>query len=370
MVIMKKISSLLFASMILVGSAFAQTKGKVTPTKKPTTQAPAPQTVAQADTTVKKPKKRKPIQDGFIFTDSLLSDSATQYPKVEMKDVILTRRIWRDIDFRDPGNKVLNSQVVNVAAEIYKAIAAGELDMYDNNDENFKKDPINNEEDPELTKKYGGRKTSLAEETFIGTTTKEDKNGNIGPALNIDKVEGNELFFTENFYKIRLKEDWILDGKRGVFEPHIIGVALLRKPEGQQPVPNGQPPVADPNNTTGTQGTPVNGTGYSVGATDLSNEPGEVDGQIIGWIPFEQLRQVLARVKIPNENNDFSGITYDDIFMKRLFFSNIIKASTASEMKLKDTKFNGRLLTRKELLLESERIKKEMGDFEQGLWEY
>ena len=347
--------------------AFAQKKGKTKKAAKakPVTRVvsqppvqPVQQVVVEKEEPPKPTNKRKPIQDGYIYVDSLFSDSTVSYPKIEMKDVVYTKRVWRDIDFRDKGNRVLNSQVINIVAEIYKAIARGELDLYDNNDEDFKNDPLSNEVDQELTKKYGGRKTSLAEETFIGTTVKEDKDGNMGPALNIDKAEGNNVFFAENYYKLRLKEDWVLDVRRGVFEPHIVGLAVVRKPTG---VASTLPPsgIPDPNNPVAVAVTP----------TDMSNEPPEPEGQLVGWVPFEQLRPVLQKIKIPNEDNDLAFFTFDDIFMNRLFYSYITKVSAAGD-KLREMKFNGRGITRKELLEQSERIKNEMANFEQGLWEY
>lgn len=344
--------------------AFAQKRGKTRKAAKPVTKE-VPQPSRQVDKPVVKKEesskptnKRKPIQDGYVYADSLFSDSVVSYPKIEMKDVVYTKRIWRDIDFRDKGNRVLNSQVINIVAEIYKAIARGELDLYDNNDEDFKNDPLSNEVDQELTKKYGGRKTSLAEETFIGTTVKEDKDGNMGPALNIDKAEGNNVFFAENYYKIRLKEDWVLDAKRGVFEPRIVGLAVVRKPTGVASTlpPSGMP---DPNNPVTVTATP----------TDMSNEPPEPEGQLVGWVPFEQLRPILQKIKVPNEDNDLAFLTFDDIFINRLFYSYITKVSAAGD-KLREMKINGRGITRKELLEQSERIKNEMASFEQSLWEY
>ena len=339
--------------MLCVGLVSAQKKPTKKPVvkPKPTQTTPVSTAVAAADTTkaVVPKKKRKPVQDGYIFKDSLYSDTPAPLAFVELKDVVYTKRIWRDIDFRDPGNKVLNSQIpgANLVGIIFKAVAAGELDMYSNNDENFQEDPFDIQPSTELETKYSRKKTSPAVENFLGVTIKEDKNGNSVPSLNSE----DDNYFFMNFAKIRLKEDWILDGKRGVFEPRIIGVALIRKPRTAD--------AADPNAAAA----PAPAV-----TTNAALVP-EPEGDVIGWFRFDELRDILFRVKIPNENNDFSGVTYDDIFMKRLFYSNITKESTAGD-KLKELTINGRKLTPIELLRESERIKKAMADFEQGLWEY
>lgn len=335
---------LLAALLLLFSLGYGQGKKKSAAKAITTKKAGAATTAAKVDEPLVPKKKRKPVQDGYIFTDSLLSDSAISYPYVDIKDVIYTKRIWRDIDFRDPGNKVLNSPVVNLVQEIYKAVEAGELDLYENNDENFKNDPLGLSSDPAMEKKFG-KKSSVASYAFLGESLKQDKDGNSVASLNSDAKE----YFNWNFYKIRLKEDWILDGKRGVFEPRIVGVGLVK----YQALIESDPLL-----------TPID-----TAAISLATTVGEPDGTLVGWIRFDDLRNVLSKVKIPNENNDFSGITYDDIFMKRLFYSTIIKESTAGD-KLKELIVNGRKLTPKELLLESERIKKQMADFEQGLWEY
>jgi dephospho-CoA kinase len=82
-------------------------------------------------------------------------------------------------------------------------------------------------------------------------------------------------------------------------------------------------------------------------------------------IDGDDLREILVKTKVANNYNDNSGINFDDIFTRRLFYSNITKQSNTADNRIEDILFNP-----KERLLESEKIKKAMADFEQGLWEY
>jgi hypothetical protein len=72
-----------------------------------------------------------------------------------------------------------------------------------------------------------------------------------------------------------------------------------------------------------------------------------------------------VKTKIANNGNDNSGINFDDVFVRRLFYSNITKWSNAADNRIVDYIANS-----KDRLIESERIKKWLSDFEQGLWEY
>ena len=58
-------------------------------------------------------------------------------------------------------------------------------------------------------------------------------------------------------------------------------------------------------------------------------------------------------------------LSYDDIFIKRLFASYIVKQSNPEDQRIRDYVDNG--LDR---LYEAQRIKKNLTDFEQDLWSY
>lgn len=125
--------------------------------------------------------------------------------------------------------------------------------------------------------------------------------------------------------KYRIKEDWILDVKRSIFEPRIIGIAPMKMVEG-----NWQP---------------------------------------VFWIYFDEARQLLSKSRLINPSNDASVLTFDDFFVRRLFSSNIVKETNPANKTIVDI-LNQTDVKDPRKLYESERIKKGISDYEQSLWEY
>lgn len=272
--------------------------------------------------------KKAPKKDGFIYREESVADTVVPYSVVNKEDVAYTKRIWREIDLRDRGNKVLASPKVNLIGVIYEALNNGELDLYASDDEDFKGQPISQKKS-NVAKQAS---SSAVDTAFLG----------VNPGTNEVNRANNE-FFASSFIAIRIKEDWILDIKRGIFEPRIVGIAPIRM-DIKTPVDNNGNPVVDPTTKT-------------VRADTLKS--------VAGWLYFDDLRHILVKKKVANNGNDNSGINFDDVFVRRLFFSNITKQSNSDDNRIEDILFNN-----KERLLESERIKKAMADFEQGLWEY
>ncbi len=315
--------------MIFMAGVFAQVKKKATPVKKAvTTPAKSTQVAPPVPEKPKKPRKYK--QDGFVFTKDTVAVVAEPIPYAEIRreDAIYTKRVWREVDFRDQGNKILTSPKVNLLGVIFDAVSRGELELHGIDDESFNLEPVSS------IKKNG---KSAADTSYLG----------VNP--NTNELNGaNNDFFAASFKGIRIKEDWVFDIRRGVFEPRIVGVAPIRLDSRASVDKDGAPIL-------GTDGQPL---------------PPTVTEQPVGWINFEELRPLLTNTKIANDGNDNSGLTFDDIFLRRLFFSNIVKEANSGDLRIQDIAINGRTLTPKERLLEAERIKKKMADFEQGLWEY
>jgi gliding motility associated protien GldN len=274
------------------------------------------------------PKKKMPKKDGFAIKTESVADTVVPYAEVRDEDVFYRKRVWREIDLRDRGNEILASPKANLVGIIFDAVNNGELDLYASDDESFDREPLNASKgnDPKATK------SSTVDTAFLG----------VNPSTNEVNRANNE-FFVASYTTIRIKEDWILDVKRGIFEPRIVGIAPVRI-DVKTAVDNNGNPVTDPTTNT-------------VRADTVKS--------VAGWIYFDDLREVLVKHKISNNQNDNSGINFDDVFVRRLFFSNITKISNSADNRIEDILFNP-----KERLLESERIKKAMADFEQGLWEY
>jgi gliding motility associated protien GldN len=271
------------------------------------------QATARQDT-VKKVKIKTPPKDGFSVRNDIDSNVVVPYADVREEDVYYSKRIWREIDLRDTINSVLGAEDSKLIDVILSSVSNGELTAYSPRDttagrvldinDSFK---IALSPDEALT---AARGTSEGE--FNSVSGKLS-----APVLN--------RLNPEDFQKYRIKEDWILDVKRSVFEPRIIGIAPMKMVEG-----NWQP---------------------------------------VFWIYYDEAREVFARKRLVNPANDASSLTFDDFFGRRLFSSYIVKETNpANKTIIESLGITDPKDLRK--LYESERIKKSISDYEQSLWEY
>lgn len=312
---MKKITLSLFFLMALAVVGFAQKKKTTTQTKKPAVSTPvttaAPVQTAPPTAAVEKPKKAPKVKpkDGYAI-ERELRDTASEkafLPVIKDEDVVYTKRIWRDIDLRDTINGVLNYPKARLIEVLLNHIKNEELTAY-NPKNPTTLDDVDNFDFPLDTTEAIRLANGTVNVTNNKTGTVTQVAGEFNPAL---------------FLKFRIKEDWVFDGKRGVFEPRIIAIAPLK----------------------------------------LNDQTKE--WQPVFWIAYEEARDILATKRLFSSLNDSSPLSMDDFFIHRLFSSNIVKETNAGDYKVKDLISDPR-----QRLLESERIKKKMADMEQGLWEY
>ena len=155
----------------------------------------------------------------------------------------------------------------------------------------------------------------------------EKENTKIGdpPVIMRDGVEvANELTFKDrmnNVTRLRIKEDWYFDKHLSQFLVRIIALG---------------PIVVDEDGLSQTC-----------------------------WIPYDDnTRKVLSEAFVANRKNGAERRTYEEILTKRVFDSYIVK-----EENMYDRYINSYALNI-DALFESERIKNEMLDYEQSLWEY
>ncbi len=84
------------------------------------------------------------------------------------------------------------------------------------------------------------------------------------------------------------------------------------------------------------------------------------------WVPFDMLRPYLAQSEVlVSDRNNGARETMDDLFIKRRFGSYIFKESSTRNRNL--LQYN---TTAEQMHREQERIRNEIFNFEQDLWEY
>ena len=330
---MKKIIVVAFCFLCVSALAQKKTTKKRTTTKPKTTAAtrkPASKvpvatpsntmgTVpANADTSIKKTASLKPFErplDGYYKKNDLINAKVTPYAYLREADVMFAKRVWREIDTREKMNKYIASPKSQLITILVDAIANGELTAYDPNPS--KEDPNGDMFTRPLTP--GQAKNRLADSV---ATDQFDKN--TGDKIGSKLVAGE--FNPDSIVKFRIKEDWVFDKQRSIFEPRIIGIAPLIKPR-------------------------------IAGAEAADYIP-------VFWVYFPEARQVLATKEAISSKNDATGLSYDDVFMKRLFASYVVKVSNDKDERIRD------YAQGIDRLYESDRVKKSLQDYELGLWQY
>ena len=251
------------------------------------------------------------------------------YPYVRDADVVWKQRVWRLVDFREKMNQPFyypreeDAGDVNYGAQgranlftvLDRALRAGEIKCY--KDDEFKEE----EDYADLFQRLGGVETVQIEET-----NPDDPDGLWGTYTK------DSTIFTpvraDNIKKMRIKEDWYVDKQRSVRDVRIIAFALVY----DRPNANGE-------------GTSEN---------------------TLGWIRYNDpaVRNLLANAEMYNPRNDVQQISYDDVFVKRLFTSYVLRTSNVYNRRIAD------YLTGLDALLESEAIEEEIFNREQDMWEY
>ncbi|MGY0039976.1 type IX secretion system ring subunit PorN/GldN [Pedobacter sp. NJ-S-72] len=229
-----------------------------------------PVTTAATTPLLKKSKIKTPPKDGFFFARKDVDSSVmVPYADVREEDVFYSKRVWREIDLRDTINSVLNTESSKLIEILLEAVGNEELTAYSPKDTTSGK----------LLEDNDSFKIALTSAEALrnarGTSEGEaDEKGKIGEPI-LKRLRADE------FLKYRIKEDWILDTKRSIFEPRIVGLAPLKMVEG-----NWQP---------------------------------------VFWIYYDEARTLLSKKKLVDPANDASVLTFDDFFVRRLFSSNIVK---------------------------------------------
>jgi gliding motility associated protien GldN len=105
-----------------------------------------------------------------------------------------------------------------------------------------------------------------------------------------------------------------------------------------------------------------------IGICPLAEKVSE-SGEMIGvkplfWIYFPDARPYLAKAAVFNRHNDAERMSYDELFVKRMFSSYVYKESNIYNRSITDYKKG------LDVLLESEAIKEEIFVYESDLWHY
>lgn len=268
--------------------------------------------------------------------DSVVSNEATPLPYgyIDEKDVLKSMVVWEIIDMNDKLNQPFyhNSDgLVTQNKSLYQilidGINSGKItEVYD--DEMFT--------------------TRLAPDEIKKRTSKMvvsdeliDKINSGAAVSEADKKAGTDVYETksENVKLLKIKGMWYIDKRDAQMKYRLLGIAAMGK---------------DPQ----TMGT-IGGDGELVDSGD--------DYIDLFWVYYPNIRPILANSVVFNNKNLSSDITFDDILNARRFSSVIYKSETGlGNGVIKDYIPNDA----DEQLEESERIKNQILQMENDMWNY
>lgn len=198
---------------------------------------------------------------------------------------------------------------VNLFTVIDRAIKDGTIKVYETDE--FKTEADYNK----ILQGAGETKTITKYETDLdGMETEKDEQ--IFQAM--DPIDVKSM---------RIKEDWYVDKQRSVRDVRILGFSLIYMKQRDDEAPQTYP---------------------------------------LGWIRYNDpaVRNLLANSEVFNPKNDVERRSYDDVFVKRLFTSYVIRTSNTYDRSISD------YLTGFDALYESQNIEEDIFNREQDMWEY
>ena len=251
--------------------------------------------------------------DGLYEDEGLTEKVPVPYPYIRKADVMWSKRIWREIDFRQKFNQKFYFPIETQAnwksfiVVVLDALKEGQLTAYDISSTDELLVPITYND-------VIGRQTDSIYQIMQRPYP---------PYEEYDTVIYTE-FDPTKVMRIRIKEDWYFDATRSqmMFRIQAICPIMLKERNGQE--------VTEP----------------------------------LFWLSYPQSREIFAQALVFNEFNSSARLSYDEVFWKRLFDSYIYKEENVFDRRI------SQYATGVDALLEADRVKTELMDFEENLWEY
>lgn len=236
------------------------------------------------------------------------------YEPVREADLFWEKRIWRVLDIREKMNRPFSYPEAPFFSLMVDGVESGDLTPY--GDEKFTQ---------KLTSQDLTNLLFSIDTTFVtNPDTYEDEM----------TIVQNEINF-EDIKRFRIKEIWFFDEESSTLKVRILGLA----------------PIKDV---------------YDQNTGDFLFE------QPLFWVYYPDSREYFARHKVYIPGNDANPLSWEDFFEMRPFSSYIYKESNVDGFRLQDypSLAGSDLNSGIQRLLESEKIKASIFNFEHDLWSY
>lgn len=249
--------------------------------------------------------------DGVVKRSLIEEGPILEFDQPRESDVVWERKMWRVIDVREKMNMVFRSPLKPFFTILQEMAENGDVAVFA---DEFFREPMTIEEiDKELNR--------VDTTTVFDYDTYEEKVEVIRNTINWESIN-----------RYRVKEVWYFDKEASVLKCRILGIS----------------PILD----------------------EIDADTGLLKfSRPLFWIYYPEAREHLGKFRVENDNNDISPMSWYDMFEMRQFSSYIMKRSNTLDLRLKD-KFYGYEREGIDRLMESDKIKAELFNFEHDLWEY
>lgn len=247
--------------------------------------------------------------DDVVKKDIMTERRVLAYQPIRESDIFWEKRIWRIIDVREKMNLPFAYPEEPFFKLLSDAATKGDLPVY----------AIDG------TDKFNKR---MSTDDVLSMLSKTDTVVTFDPETYEEKVQivRNDINW-EDVKRFRIKEIWFFDKETSTLQVRILGIAPL---------------------------------------IDVKDNEGNFRFEKpMFWVYYPQARELFARHRVfTMGGNTNATISWEDLFEMRYFASYIYKESNVYDRKLEE------YLSGVDLLMESEKIKNEIFNFEHDLWQY
>ncbi|UYQ93046.1 gliding motility protein GldN [Chitinophaga horti] len=281
----------------------------------PAAATPGDVAPAQFNPAVDTPRKSLRI-DGVVEKTLNRERTPIQYDYIREDDRFWEKRLWQVIDVREKMNLPFqynvedesgtNQLFINILLE---AIKNNEVEAFSPIDDRFS--------------------TKISWQEIQTKTGGEERT-----VRSIDPVSGEEKLVTTRdefnpltVKQFKVKEVWVFDKEASALKVRILGIAPLMS---------------------------------------RFNEDGSFRASVpLFWVYYPDLRPVLAKYDVYNQNNDAATMSWEDLFEMRFFSSYVVKENNTYNREIRHYIKDGVMQ-----LLEGQSIKEKIFNKEQDLWQY
>lgn len=268
-----------------------------------------PATGTEEEVPVLEDSSEAPIDD-VVKKEIMTQRKVLPYQPIRESDIFWEKRIWRIIDVREKMNLPFAYPEEPFFKILSDAATKGDLPVYSTDEDGAK------------------FKKRLSTDDVLSMLSKTDTVVTFDPETYEEKVQivRNDINW-EDVKRYRIKEVWFFDKQTSTMNVRILGIA----------------PMIDVRDNEG---------------NFRFEKP-------MFWVYYPHARELFARHRVFTlGGNTNATISWEDFFEMRHFASYIYKESNVYDRKLED------YLQGVDLLMESDKIKNEIFNWEHDLWQY